>query len=116
MPIDVQLGVSKTFVALPVRVSATLVDMTHYDYRFINHLNLGADILLSESIWIGGGYNFRKADEMTIGTAENASAQWRWVQCRSGNQPRAVQTEPRLRQVSCCQQLHNGQPRLLVLS
>ena len=74
MPIDVQLGVSKTFVALPVRVSATLVDMTHYDYRFINHLNLGADILLSESIWIGGGYNFRKADEMTIGTAENASA------------------------------------------
>ena len=74
MPIDVQLGVSKTFVALPVRVSATLVDMTHYDYRFINHLNFGADILLSESIWIGGGYNFRKADEMTIGTAENASA------------------------------------------
>jgi len=63
-----------TFFALPVRVTSTLVDMAHYDYRFINHLNLGADILLSESIWIGGGYNFRKADEMTIGTAENASA------------------------------------------
>ena len=49
MPFDLQIGVSKTFAALPVRVSATLVDLTHYDYRFINHLNLGAEILLSES-------------------------------------------------------------------
>ena len=45
MPFDLQIGVSKTFAALPVRVSATLVDLTHYDYRFINHLNLGAEIL-----------------------------------------------------------------------
>lgn len=74
MPMDVQAGVSKTFVALPVRLSATLVDLTHYDYRFINHLNLGADILLSDNIWVGGGYNFRRADEMTIGTNEDSSA------------------------------------------
>lgn len=74
MPMDVQVGVSKTFAALPVRLSATLVDLTHYDYRFINHLNLGADILLSDNIWIGGGYNFRRADEMTIGTNEDSSA------------------------------------------
>ncbi len=56
MPMDVQVGVSK------------------YDYRFINHLNLGADILLSDNIWVGGGYNFRRADEMTIGTNEDSSA------------------------------------------
>ena len=74
MPIDVQVGVSKTFAALPVRVSATLVDLTHYNYRFINHLNLGADLLLSDNIWVGGGYNFRRANEMTIGTNEGASA------------------------------------------
>ena len=74
MPMDVQVGVSKTFAALPVRISATLVDLTHYDYRFINHLNLGADILLSDNIWVGGGYNFRRADEMTIGTNEDSSA------------------------------------------
>ena len=73
-PMDVQVGVSKTFAALPVRLSATLVDLTHYDYRFINHLNLGADILLSDNIWVGGGYNFRRADEMTIGTNEDSSA------------------------------------------
>ena len=74
MPMDVQVGVSKTFAALPVRLSATLVDLTHYDYRFINHLNLGTDILLSDNIWVGGGYNFRRADEMTIGTNEDSSA------------------------------------------
>ncbi len=74
MPMDVQVGVSKTFAALPVRLSATLGDLTHYDYRFINHLNLGADILLSDNIWVGGGYNFRRADEMTIGTNEDSSA------------------------------------------
>lgn len=74
MPMDVQVGVSKTFAALPIRLSATLVDLTHYDYRFINHLNLGADILLSDNIWVGGGYNFRRADEMTIGSNEDSSA------------------------------------------
>ena len=74
MPFDLQLGVSKTFAALPVRVSATLVDMTHYNYRFINHLNLGADVLLSDNIWIGGGYNFRKSDEMTIGKGDDAES------------------------------------------
>lgn len=73
MPMDVQVGVSKTFAALPVRISATFVDLTHYDYRFINHLNLGADILLSDNIWVGGGYNFRRADEMTIGSNEDSS-------------------------------------------
>lgn len=74
MPMDVQVGVSKTFATLPVRLSATLIDLTHYDYRFINHLNLGADILLSDNIWVGGGYNFRRADEMTIGSNEDSSA------------------------------------------
>lgn len=74
MPFDLQLGVSKTFAALPVRLSLTFVDLTHYNYRFINHLNLGAEVLLSQNIWIGAGYNFRKAEEMKIGTGDDESA------------------------------------------
>lgn len=74
MPLDLQLGVSKTFAAPPVRLSLTLVDLTHYNYRFINHLNLGAEVLLSQNIWIGAGYNFRKAEEMKIGTGDDESA------------------------------------------
>lgn len=74
MPFDLQLGVSKTFAALPVRVSATLVDLTHFNYLFINHLNLGAEVLLSESLWIGGGYNFRRANDMKIGVGDDESS------------------------------------------
>lgn len=66
MPIDVQVGVSKRLGTSPLRLSATLVDLTHFDYRFVNHLDFGVDVLLSDNIWIGGGYNFRRADEMKI--------------------------------------------------
>ena len=66
MPFDLQLGVSKTFAALPVRVSATLVDLTHFNYQFINHLNLGAEVLLSESLWI--------ANDMKIGVGDDESS------------------------------------------
>ena len=74
MPFDLQIGASKTLAALPVRISATLVDLTHYDYRFINHLNLGAEILLSESLWIGGGYNFRRGNGMKMGIGDDESS------------------------------------------
>lgn len=66
MPLDVQAGVSKRFGMLPFRVSATLVDLTHWDYRFINHLVAGVDILFSDRIYVAAGYNFRRADEMKI--------------------------------------------------
>ena len=74
MPFDLQIGASKTLATLPVRISATLVDLTHYDYRFINHLNLGAEILLSESLWIGGGYNFRRGNDMKMGIGDDESS------------------------------------------
>lgn len=75
MPIDVQMGVSKRFTGTPFRVSATLVDLNHWNYKFANHLVLGADIILSPQIWVGGGYNFRRADEMKLmGTDDKESS------------------------------------------
>lgn len=75
MPLDVQLGVSKRFNALPFRLSATLVDLTHWGYSFLNHVAVGADILFSQQIYAAVGYNFRRADEMTTlkGTDEESS-------------------------------------------
>ena len=70
MPIDIQLGVSKRFAHTPFRVSATLVDLNHWNYKFTNHLVVGIDASLSESIWLGAGYNFRRADEMNIDDAD----------------------------------------------
>ena len=75
MPLDVQLGVSKRFSALPFRLSATLVDLNHWGYSAINHLVVGADILFSQQIYVAAGYNFRRADEMKTlkGTDEESS-------------------------------------------
>lgn len=74
MPIDVQLGASKLFSGIPVRISATMVGLNHWDYKFIDHFVLGADVQLSQSIWLGAGYNFRRADEMGINDGEDKSS------------------------------------------
>jgi hypothetical protein len=70
MPIDVQIGVSKRFVGTPLRLHATLVDLNHLNYKFADHWVMGADMLLTESFWIGGGYNFRRAHEMRIASSD----------------------------------------------
>lgn len=74
MPFDIQMGVTKRFTGTPFRLHATLVDLNHLDYKFLNHVVLGADVLLTESIWIGGGYNFRRVDEMKITTTNGSSS------------------------------------------
>ncbi len=71
MPIDLQLGVSKHFVNTPFCVSATLVNLNHWSQGLRKHAVLGAELLLSESIWVGAGYNSRRAKEMSITNSEN---------------------------------------------
>lgn len=74
MPIDIQLGASKRFAHMPFRISATLVDLNHLDYKFINHLVAGVDIIISPTIWVGAGYNFRRANEMKITEIDGESS------------------------------------------
>ena len=66
LPLDVQAGVSKRLTGSPVRLSATLSDLNHLDYKFLNHLCLAAEFIISDEIYVGGGYNFRRADEMKV--------------------------------------------------
>lgn len=75
MPLDLQIGASKRFANMPFRLSATLVDLNHWDYRFINHLVCGVELILSDQFYVAGGYNFRRADEMKIseGSSEEGS-------------------------------------------
>jgi long-subunit fatty acid transport protein len=77
MPIDVQMGVSKQFSSIPLRLSATFVDLNHLDYTFSDHIVLGAEFMLTESFWIGGGYNFRRASEMKIQSSDGKSSSHR---------------------------------------
>ena len=66
MPFDLQAGVSKRLVHTPLRFSLTMHDLGHWDYKFIDHLALGADLLISSQVWIGLGYNFRRSHQMSI--------------------------------------------------
>ncbi len=87
MPLDIQLGASKRFAALPFRVSATLVDLNHWDYSFINHVVAGIDIILSQQIYIAAGYNFRRTDEMKIQSSDDEeSSHWAGFSCGAGLQ------------------------------
>lgn len=74
MPIDVQIGASKQLAHVPLRVSATLVDLNHWNYRFVNHLVVGAELVFSPSIWVGAGYSFRRAYEMKVGSDGDQSS------------------------------------------
>lgn len=74
IPLDVQLGLSKRLAHTPLRLSATLVDLNHWNYKFVNHLVAGVDVLFSSSIWVGAGYNFRRASEMKISQGEDQSS------------------------------------------
>ena len=76
MPLDLAIGISKRLALAPLRISATLSGLNDWAYSLKDHLSFGADLLLSESIWVGLGYNFRRAREAKIdtGNEENASS------------------------------------------
>ena len=74
LPFDLQLGVSKQLMGAPLRFSATMTRLNSWDDRFINHLVVGADLLLSQQIFLAAGYNFRRADEMKISDGEGESS------------------------------------------
>ena len=66
MPIDVMVGATKRLGNSPLRLSASLVDLTHWNYKFINHWVFGIDVLLGEQFYVAAGYNLRRANEMKI--------------------------------------------------
>lgn len=74
IPFDLQLGASKKLGNAPLRISATMTRLNEWKGRFINHFVIGADILLSDNIYVAGGYNFRRADEMKITGTEGESS------------------------------------------
>jgi hypothetical protein len=74
IPIDLLLGVSKRLAAAPLRFSATLSRLNRWDTSFIQHVALGVDVFIGENIYIAGGYNFRRRDEMKISEGDGSSS------------------------------------------
>lgn len=88
LPMDLQLGISKGLGSFPARVHLTLFDLFHWNKSyyysadekvsgfqvFLNHINLGIDLsLFRERVWVGLGYNFRRAMEMKAGGSSHAA-------------------------------------------
>lgn len=88
LPMDLQLGISKGIGRLPLRVHLMFYDMFHWNRNyyyapdgnlsggriFLNHLNIGADLTLyRDRLWLGLGYNFRRAQEMKAGGSSHAA-------------------------------------------
>ena len=74
IPFDLQVGVSKEFDAAPLRFSATFSRLNRWDTSFIQHLAVGADVFIGESVYIAAGYNFRRREEMKISEGDSSSS------------------------------------------
>lgn len=67
LPFDFAVGISKNLGHAPIRLSLTFDDLTHWhNINFIQHCIIGADVFLGKAVWVGVGYNFRRAHEMKI--------------------------------------------------
>ena len=73
LPFDLQVGVTKRLPNAPFRFSLTLTRLTDWKESFGRHVAIGADILLSQNIYVAAGYNFRRAHQMKITDEEGAS-------------------------------------------
>ena len=73
IPFDLQFGLTKRLTNSPLRFSLTLDRLHDWSEAIGRHLAIGADILLSEQIYVAAGYNFRRAHEMKISDAEGSS-------------------------------------------
>lgn len=74
LPFDLQLGVSKRLGESPLRFSVTMTRLNDWDDKFINHFIFGAEAFLSDNIWLGGGINPRRSDDMKISDGESESS------------------------------------------
>lgn len=74
IPLDLLIGVSKRLNAAPIRFSATFSRLNRWDTSFIQHVALGVDVFIGESIYIAGGYNFRRRDEMKVSDGDSSSS------------------------------------------
>ena len=74
LPFEMHAGITKKLASAPLRLSLTFLDLTHWNYKFINHLAVGAEVTLSDQIWVGAGMNFRRSNDMKISQGQENSS------------------------------------------
>jgi long-subunit fatty acid transport protein len=78
LPWDIQLGVSQKLSHAPIRYSITGIYLNQWKFydlqgkkdgfstAFFKHLVFGVDFLPSENLWVGLGYNVRRASDLSL--------------------------------------------------
>ncbi len=74
LPTEVAVGLSKRLANAPLRFSATLTDLTHWNRPLFRHLTVGADLFLSSRIYVAAGYNFRRDNAASLSDADDIFA------------------------------------------
>lgn len=95
LPYNLQVGFSKGMAHLPVRFSVTLTDLTRWrtkDYfhpadeklsfgkKVLNHFVVGLDVEPTDYLYVGVGYNFRRAYELKAA----GSSHWAGITAGAG--------------------------------
>ena len=73
IPLYLQIGITKSLIGSPLRLSATLTRLNNWDQGLIKHLAIGGDLLLGTQFYVSAGYNFRRSSEMKINDSEGDS-------------------------------------------
>lgn len=71
LPINTVLSVTKQFAHVPLQLSFSYDHLHDFSEKFSNHLSVGAEFSVTPQVWVGAGYNFRRASELSLTTSEN---------------------------------------------
>jgi hypothetical protein len=74
IPLDIQLGASKRLGHSPFRFSMTLTKLNDWKEKFGHHLVIGADVILSEQLYLAVGYNGRRNSEMSVTSTDDTKS------------------------------------------
>lgn len=67
IPFSLQMGLTKRLKGAPLRPSLTFIDITDWEYSDImDHIIIGTDILIGETIYLCAAYNFKRATMMKL--------------------------------------------------
>ncbi len=87
LPFDLQFGFTKRLAHAPLRVNVTITDFSRWSSKYfynaekdpsfgrilLNHFNLGVDVIPVDFLYVGIGYNFRRAYEMKAAGSSHAA-------------------------------------------
>ncbi len=77
IPFNMSVGITKRLKGAPFRPSVTFIDITDWTYdKLLEHIIIGTDVLLGNTIYICAAYNFKRAEEMKLVDESTHGAGW----------------------------------------